>query len=65
MGQAPTVQLDMSMQYGANTMLITFFSAISNKISFASKLDDFALYDMDFDGFANSANYIYRVASSQ
>jgi hypothetical protein len=66
MGQAPTVQIDLQAAYGTGgQVLVTMFQAIATKIDIATKLDDFAVPNMEFDGFANAANVIYRIAASQ
>jgi hypothetical protein len=65
MGAAPTLQIDLYAQYGGNGLFVTLFQAICSKMSFATKLDDFAIPDLEFDGFANSANISYRIAASQ
>jgi hypothetical protein len=65
MGQAPFMQIDLYASYGGNPLLVTLWNSICSKLSFATKLDDFAIPDMEFDGFANSANKIYRIAAGQ
>lgn len=65
MGQAPFMQLDLFCTYGGNGLLVTLFQAIASKLSFATKLDDFAIPDWEFDGFANSSNIAYRIAAAQ
>jgi hypothetical protein len=65
MGQAPFLQVDLFCTYGGNPLLVTLFQAIASKLSFATKLDDFAIPDLEFDGFANSQNIAYRIAAGQ
>jgi hypothetical protein len=65
MGQAPFMQLDLYCTYGGNNLLVTMYQAVASKLSFATKLDDFAIPDIEFDGFANSSNQAYRIAASQ
>lgn len=65
MGQAPFLQVDMYCTYGGNPLLLTLFNAIATKLSFATKLDDFAIPDLEFDGFATGAGTAYRIAASQ
>jgi hypothetical protein len=65
MGQAPFLQLDFYATYGGNPLFITMFNAIASKLSFGTKLDDFAIPDMEFDGFSNNANLAYRIAAGQ
>ena len=65
MGQAPFLQLDLYCNYGGNPLLVTLFQAIASKLSFSTKLDDFAVPDIEFDGFANSSNIAYRIAAGQ
>jgi hypothetical protein len=65
MGQAPTLQLDFAASFGPNPLLITLFQAINSKLDLSTKLDDFAIPDLEFDAFANSSNIIYRIAAGQ
>jgi hypothetical protein len=65
MGQAPTLQLDFVAPYSGNTLFVTMYNAIATKLSIATKLDDFAIPDLEFDGFSNSSNQIYRIAAAQ
>jgi len=65
MGQAPFLQLDLACTYGGQPLLVTLFQAIASKLSFSTKLDDFAVPDIEFDGFANAANIAYRIAAGQ
>jgi hypothetical protein len=65
MGAAPLLQVDLYAQYGGNMLLVTLFQAICSKMSFSTKLDDFAIPDLEFDGFANGQNVAYRIAASQ
>lgn len=65
MGQAPFLQLDLFASYNGNGLLVTLFQCIASKLSFATKLDDFAIPDWEFDGFSNNANIAYRIAAAQ
>lgn len=65
MGQAPFMQLDLFCTYGGNPLLVTMYQAVATKLSFATKLDDFAIPDLEFDGFSNSSNQAYRIAAGQ
>jgi hypothetical protein len=65
MGQAPFMQLDLFCTYGGNDLLVTLFQAVASKISIQTKLDDFAVPDIEFDGFANNSNQAYRIGASQ
>lgn len=65
MGQAPTLQLDFAASFGPNPLLITLFQAINSKLDLSTKLDDFAIPDLEFDAFANASNLIYRIAAGQ
>jgi hypothetical protein len=42
----------------------TLPNAISTKLTFATKLDDFAMPEFDFEGFADSAGNVLTYATS-
>lgn len=65
MGQAPFLKVELYCTYGGNDLFVTMYQAIASKLSFATKLDDFMIPDIEFDGFTNSANQAYRIAASQ
>ncbi len=61
MGNAPVVQLDIFFTKNGKNLGTRYPQAISNKMSWQSKLDDYMVPEMDFDCFAdNSGNVLYR-----
>ncbi len=56
MGAAPTFILDVSMPYKTKKLTWRFGQAMSNKLSIATKMDDFVIPEMDFDMFADANN---------
>jgi len=55
MGYAPTFKADLYMPYNGKSLIVTLPQCISTKLSFATKLDDFQISEMDFSAFADSA----------
>jgi hypothetical protein len=55
MGAAPTFRADLSVPYGGKTLTIVLFNCVANKLSLATKLDDFTIPEFDFEAFADSS----------
>ncbi|MEI8032779.1 MAG: hypothetical protein WCH05_05505 [Chlorobiaceae bacterium] len=51
MGYAPSFRADFSVAYAGKTIIFSIPSCISTKLSFSTKLDDFAVPEFDFSGF--------------
>lgn len=61
MGSAPIVQLDIFFSKNGKSFGTRYPQAISNKMGWQSKLDDYMVPEMDFDCFADAAgNVLYR-----
>jgi hypothetical protein len=61
MGNAPVVQLDIFFTKNGKNFGTRYPQAISNKMGWQSKLDDYMVPEMDFDCFADAAgNVLYR-----
>lgn len=58
MGYMPTFRVELFMPYQGKTMQVQIPNAVSTKISFATKLDDFTVPEFDFEGFADSAGKV-------
>jgi hypothetical protein len=65
MGSAPTFRCDFFNQLGGNGLDLTLFSCLANKLSFATKNDDFLVPEIDFDAFADSANRVLQWGTAQ
>lgn len=64
MGYAPTFRADLSIPYNGKSLIVTLPQCLSNKLSFATKLDDFLVPEFDFDAFANAAGQVMTYALS-
>ena len=58
MGYAPTFQADLSLPFQGKNLIVRLNNCISNKFSFATKLDDFIIPEINFDCFADSSGNI-------
>lgn len=65
MGYAPTFQTDLSLNYNGKALTLTFFSCIASKLSFATKLDDFMVPEVDIAAFSNAAGQVFRWSISE
>lgn len=55
MGAAPTFRCDLSVPYGGKILTMVLLNCVANKLSFATKLDDFTIPEFDFEAFADSS----------
>lgn len=58
MGAAPQFRVDLFVPYQGQSFVLTLGAAVSKKLSFATKLDDFLVPEFDFSAFADSSNNI-------
>jgi hypothetical protein len=58
MGNQPTFRALFRGLYNGNQAVFEFNNCISEKISFASKIDDFMIPEMDFQAFSDASNII-------
>ncbi len=65
MGYAPVFQTDLLMTYQGKSLTLTFFSCITSKLSFATKIDDFLIPEFDISAFANPAGQVMRWSTSE
>ena len=65
MGQAPTFRADILMPYAGKTLIWTLNKCVSSKLSIATKLDDFAIPEFDFDAFSDGSNNVLTWALSE
>lgn len=54
MGAAPTFRCDLLHSFSNKGLSLSLYNCLSSKLSLASKQDDFAIPEMDFDAFADS-----------
>lgn len=64
MGYAPTFSVDLYLPFQGKSMIVTAPNAIANKLSFATKQDDFMVPEFDFDIFANAAGVVMTYSLS-
>ena len=60
MGSGSTFQLLLGNYYNSRFKGIKFFAAICPKISFDMKNEDFTMYDLDFEAFADASGNVYE-----
>jgi hypothetical protein len=65
MGSAPTFKCDFFNQLGGNGLDLTLYSCVANKLSFATKQDDFLIPEIDFDAFADAAGNVVGWGTAQ
>lgn len=65
MGYAPVFQTELLMSYQGKTLTLTFYSCITSKLSFATKIDDFLIPEFDISAFANPAGQVLRWSTSE
>lgn len=55
MGAAPTFRCDLSVPYGGKTLTLVLLNCVANKLTLATKLDDFTIPEFDFEAFADAS----------
>lgn len=65
MGYAPTFKTDLLLPYQGKSLVLTLGSCVGSKLSMATKQDDFAIPEFDFDAFADSNGNIGTLAWSE
>lgn len=58
MGNQPTFKAAFRGLYNGSQCVMEFNNCVSEKLSFATKIDDFAIPEMDFQAFADNANVL-------
>lgn len=64
MGYAPAFRVDLFTPFQGKSMIWTLPNAISTKLSIATKLDDFAMPEFDFEGFADGSGNVLTYSVS-
>lgn len=65
MGYAPSFQCDLMSPYSGEQTTLTLFKCIANKLTLATKLDDFLIPEFDFSAFANGAGQVLQWGTSE
>lgn len=60
-GVTPTFQLHLINYYEGNMFSVLLYKCVASKLSFAQKLEDFTMQDLDFACFANDAGNVMRI----
>lgn len=65
MGAAPSFAIDLQMEYQGNLLTLNFGKCISNKLSFATKQDDYTIPDFEFQPFQDDTGKVFTWATSE
>jgi hypothetical protein len=60
MGTTPTFQAQLYTSFQGKPCNVKLFNCVSSKLSFATKLEDFTIPELDFDIFANAAGNVLQ-----
>jgi len=64
MGQAPTFQADFYTTFAGDSLSLTLFQCVANKLTIGTKLDDFLIPEFDFMAYANGAGQVVKWQTS-
>lgn len=64
-GQATTFSVQFSMTYNSQQFNINMHAAVSTKLSFGSKLEDFIMPDFDMSFFVDSSNNLCTISAAE
>lgn len=64
MGLVPTFRAELYGKYLGKSVVISVLQAVSTKLTLATKLDDFAIPEFDFEGFADSSGNVLEISIS-
>lgn len=59
MGNTPTFQMVFNQLYKGRQTVLTLYSCVSNKLNFATKIDDYVIPEFDFMAYANAAGQVF------
>ena len=65
LGYIPSFQVEFNANFQGKQFLISLPNAISNKLAFATKTDDFMVPEFDFEGFADASGNVMTIASTE
>jgi hypothetical protein len=65
MGYAPSFRADLYLPYNGKTLIVTANNCVANKLSLATKLDDFVIPEYNFDAFADASGNVLTYALSE
>lgn len=58
MGTTPRFGLTLFQVYGGNQQVLELYNAVSAKLSYPTRIDDYVITEMDFSAFANAADTV-------
>jgi hypothetical protein len=64
MGAAPRFRIDFTQLYEGSTFLFTLYSCVSSKFTLPTKVDDYAMPELDFEAYQNSSGNVMYMSSS-
>lgn len=59
-GTTPTFQAQLYQTFQSKPINVKLFNCVSSKLSYATKLEDFSVPELDFDIFANAAGAVFE-----
>jgi hypothetical protein len=65
MGNAPVFRLDLNINYLGKSLMVTLPNCIATKLNLATKLDDFAMPEFDFESFADASGNVLTYGTSE
>ena len=65
MGSAPTFRMDLYLPYAGKNFVLTLNSCIASKLSMSTKLDEYMIPEMDFEGFQDSSGNVMSWSTSE
>jgi hypothetical protein len=65
MGDAPTFQFVLGMPYNQQLSTITLNACVASSMSWATKLEDFTMMDMEFGAFVNAAGNLGTISVAE
>ncbi len=64
MGSSPRFIMTFSDNYESQTATLRLFACASTKLSFATKIDDYVIPELDFSAYANAAQQVYEFTAA-
>lgn len=64
MGASPRFTATFNNTYEGNQLTLRLFACTSTKLTFATKIDDYTIPELDFSAYANSAGQVYEFSAS-
>jgi hypothetical protein len=65
MGYAPTFKLDLNIAYQGKSLHVTLLNCIATKLNLATKLDDYAMPEFDFEAFVDGTGNLLTYGTAE